>query len=226
MNSQETTDECAPQSGKKGALTDDQGLVLQAKSGHSDAFGELYERHRLKIYRSVFRILRNAQDAEDALQQSFQRAFTNLHRFREDSAFSTWVTRIAINEALMILRRRRVTSPLFETNDGDVNAVSPIDVACDGPTPEQVFAERERRAVVTHAISRLRKSLRTVALLRELQGLSNAETARQLGLTVTAVKARTFHARRHLRKHLEAKYAALHRDPRIALKVRTVRYQS
>jgi RNA polymerase sigma-70 factor, ECF subfamily len=202
LNTQETTHEWAPRRGEKGALTDDHGLVLQAKSGHPDAFGELYERHRSKIYRSVLRILRNAQDAEDALQQSFQRAFTNLYRFRGESAFSTWVTRIAINEALMILRRRRVTTPLFATDDDDVNAVSPIDVACDGATPEQAFAEKERRAVVTHAISRLRKSLRTVALLRELEGLSNAETARRLGLTVTAVKARTFHARRRLQKHL------------------------
>jgi RNA polymerase sigma-70 factor, ECF subfamily len=226
MNSQESTHESALRCGEKGTSTDDQELVLQAKSGHSDAFGELYERHRLKIYRSVFRILRNSQDAEDALQQSFQRAFTGLHRFREDSAFSTWVTRIAINEALMMLRRRRVTTPLFVTNDDAVNAMSPMDVADDGPTPEQAFAAKERRAVVTHAISRLRKSLRIVALLRDLQGLSNAETARQLGLTVTAVKARTFHARRHLRKHLEGKYAARRRDPRIALKVRTVRYQS
>jgi len=111
-------------------------------------------------------------------------------------------------------------------NDGDVNAMSPMDVADDGATPEQAFAEKERRAVVTHAISRLRNSLRIVALLRELQGLSNAETARQLGLTVTAVKARTFHARRHLRKHLEGNYAVRRRDPGIALKVRTVRYQS
>jgi RNA polymerase sigma-70 factor, ECF subfamily len=226
MNSQETIHESALRGGEKGALTGDQELVLQAKSGHSDAFGRLYERHRLKIYRSVFRILRNAQDAEDALQQSFQRAFTNLHRFREDSAFSTWVTRIAINEALMMLRRRRVTTPLFGTNDDDVNPMSPMDVADNGPTPEQAFAEKERRAVVTHAISRLRENLRIVALLRELQGLSNTETARQLGLTVTAVKARTFHARRHLRKHLERKCAVRRRDPRIALEARTVRYQS
>jgi RNA polymerase sigma-70 factor, ECF subfamily len=149
MNGQETTRESALRSGEKGALTDDQDLVLQAKSRHSGAFGELYERHRLKIYRSVFRILRNSQDAEDALQQSFQRAFTSLNRFREDSAFSTWVTRIAINEALMMLRHRRVTTPLLETNDDAVNAMSPIDLADDGPTPEQAFAGKERRAVVT-----------------------------------------------------------------------------
>jgi RNA polymerase sigma-70 factor (ECF subfamily) len=198
MNIQETTREGALARGEKCVLIEDQALVLRAKSGHSCAFGELYEGHQLKIHRSVFCILRNQQDAEDAVQQSFQHAFTNLHRFREDSAFSTWVTRIAINEALMMLRRRRVTIPV-ETNNDDFNATSPVDLADGGPTPEQAFAEKESRTVVIGAISRLRKSLRTVALLRELEGLSNSETARRLGLTVSAVKARTFHARHHLR---------------------------
>jgi len=199
-----TTQEGALRCSEKCVLRDDQALVLRAKSGHSGAFGELYERHRLKIHCSVFRMLRNHQDAEDVVQQSFQRAFTNLHRFREDSAFSTWVTRIAINEALMMLRRRRVTIPV-ETNNGDFNATSPIDLADGGPTPEQAFAEKESRTVVIKAISRLRESLRTVALLRELRGLSNAEIAQRLGLTVAAVKGRVFHARRHLRKHLQGK---------------------
>ena len=185
MNTHETSRESGLIRNGNCALTDEQKLVEQAKSGHSSAFGELYERHQLKIYRSAFRILRNEQDAEDAVQQSFQRAFVNLHRFRGDSAFATWVTRIAINEALMMLRRRRVTTPLFETSNDDVNPTSPIDLPDDRPTPEQAFAEKESRAVVAHAISRLRKNLRTVALLRELQGLSNAETARRLGLTVS-----------------------------------------
>jgi RNA polymerase sigma-70 factor (ECF subfamily) len=217
MNTHETSREGGLIRNGNGGSTDEPKLVVQAKSGHSSAFGELYERHQLKIYRSAFRILRNKQDAEDAVQQSFQHAFVNLHRFRGDSAFATWVTRIAINEALMMLRRRRVTTPLFETNNNDVNPTSPIDLPDDRPTPEQAFAEKESRAVVLHAISRLRKNLRTVALLRELQGLSNAETARRLGLTVTAVKARTFHARRHLREHLEGKSTA----PRIDSQTRS-----
>lgn len=205
MNTHETSRESGLIRNGNGALTDEQKLVVQAKCGDSSAFGELYERHQLKIHRSAFRILRNEQDAEDAVQQSFQRAFVNLHRFRGDCAFATWVTRIAINEALMMVRRRRATTTLFETSNENVNPTSPIDLPDDRPTPEQAFAEKESRAVVAHAISRLRNTLRTVALLRELQGLSNAETARRLGLTVTAVKARTFHARRHLREHLEGK---------------------
>jgi RNA polymerase sigma-70 factor, ECF subfamily len=215
MNVQPTTQESTLTLSGKCVQAGDQALVVQAKSGHASAFGELYQRHQSKIYRSAFRILRHEQDAEDAVQQSFQHAFTNLDRFRRDSAFATWVTRIAINEALMMLRRRRVTTPLFETKSDDVNGPSPIDLADDRPTPEQAFAEKETRAVVAHAVSRLRKKLRSVALLRELRGLSNAETARRLGLTVTAVKARTFHARRHLRKHLERKCTARRCDSQI-----------
>lgn len=211
MNIQEATPltgrrEGPDRSMAQAALADERLLVAQAKSGRSSSFGELYERHRLRVYHTAFRILRNRQDAEDAVQRSFQRAFTNLCRFREDSAFSTWVTRIAINEALMMLRQRRVTTPLFETNNDDVNTTSVLNLADDGPNPEQALAENEDRAAVTNAISRLRESLRSVALLRELQELSNVETARRLGLTVTAVKARTFHARRHLRKYFEGKH--------------------
>jgi hypothetical protein len=86
MNTHETSREGGLIRNGNGASTDEQKLVVQAKSGHSSAFGELYERHQLKIYRSAFRILRNEQDAEDAVQQSFQHAFVNLHRFRGDSA--------------------------------------------------------------------------------------------------------------------------------------------
>src|SRR6266446_5550808 len=187
--------------------TDERRLVTQAKSGSSTAFGELYDRHRLRIYHTAFRILRNRQDAEDAVQRSFQRAFTNLCRFREDSTFSTWVSRIAINDALMLLRQRRANTRLQE-NDDDTEAPSVLDPADKGPTPEQALVETELRATVIRAISRLRKSLRIVVLLRELQGLTSAETARRLGLTVSAVKARTFHARRYLRKYLEPQYRA------------------
>jgi RNA polymerase sigma-70 factor (ECF subfamily) len=182
---------------------DERLLVAQAKAGRTSAFGELYERHRQKIYRTSLRILRNQEDAEDSAQRSFQRAFTNLSRFREDSAFSTWVTRIAINEALMLLRRRRANPQLPEnTSHGDEESPS-FDLRDEGPTPEEILAKNELRAAVTQAISHLRESLRIVVFHRELQGLTSTETARILGLSVAAVKARTFHARRHLRRHIE-----------------------
>jgi RNA polymerase sigma-70 factor, ECF subfamily len=187
-------------------MSDERMLIAQAKSGGSNAFGELYERHRSRIYRFAFGILRNRQDAEDAVQRAFQRAFMNLSRFREDSAFSTWMTRIAINESLMLLRQRRANNPLSKADDGDINAARTLDVVDERPNPEQALAKNEVRAAVTEAVSRLRKSLRTVVLLRELQGLTGAETAQRLGLTVSAIKTRALRARRRLREHLKKEH--------------------
>jgi RNA polymerase sigma-70 factor, ECF subfamily len=187
-------------------LRDETWLVAKAKSGHEDAFGELYERHRLKAYRVVLRILRNHQDAEDAVQKAFQRALVNLERFREDSSFSTWLSRIAINEALMLLRQRRTPEPLRENSADAAPGDGTVEIADGGATPEEILCESERRAALRQAIGRLRKNLRIVVFFRELQGLTSAETARRLGLTVSAVKARTFHARRVLRKHLERRF--------------------
>jgi RNA polymerase sigma-70 factor (ECF subfamily) len=189
-------------------VNDERLLVAKAQSGNVGAFGELYERLRTRIYHTAFRILRNADDAEDAVQRSFQRAFTNLGKFRGESAFSTWMTRIAVNDALMMLRQRRAGVQIVEESSGGEQESSAIALADNGPTPEETLSANEVRDVVTHAISRLRKSLRTVVVLRELQGLTSAETARRLGLTVSAVKARTFHARRHLRRHLEQRLRA------------------
>jgi RNA polymerase sigma factor (sigma-70 family) len=194
-----TLDGLPPAVGRRD-LWDDHWVVAKAKSGHKDAFEELYEHHYLKAYRIALRILRNQQDAEDAVQQAFQRAVVNLERFREDSTFSTWFTRIAINEALMLLRQRRTGEPLREQSlesDGGVEIVD------DGLTPEELFCQNERYAALHRAIGRLRKNLRVVVLLADLQGLTNAETARRLGLTVSAVKGRLFHARKVLRKHFE-----------------------
>jgi RNA polymerase sigma-70 factor, ECF subfamily len=178
-------------------------LVTQSKSGSSIAFGKLYERHWPKTYSTVLRVLRNQQDAEDAVQQSFQHAFSNLTRFREDSSFSTWLTRIAINEALMLLRRRRFSQPLRETSLETESGQGVAEVVDDRPTPEDILCESERRKALLQAVAQLRQNLRIVVHHRDLQGLTTEETAQLLGLTVNAVKARTFHARRFLRKHFE-----------------------
>src|SRR5215470_17997923 len=118
------------------AANNERLLVTKAKSGGSGAFGELYERHRMRVYRTAFRILRNAQDAEDAVQRSFQRAFVNLSRFRGDSAFSTWLTRIAMNEALMMLRQRRSDVRSFEHDTNEDYEFSVSNFLKRGPTPE------------------------------------------------------------------------------------------
>jgi RNA polymerase sigma-70 factor (ECF subfamily) len=184
----------------------DRFLVARAKSGHASAFGTLYERHRTKIYHSALRILRNRQDAEDAVQRSFLRALTNLARFREDSSFSTWVTRIAINEALMLLRQRRSKKELPENGIESTDVASSLELTDGAPTPEQALAQVELQRAVLQGISKLRHSLRVVVLLREVHGLTSAETARRLGLSVAAVKARTFHARRHLKRYFQRSF--------------------
>ena len=187
-------------------LRDERWLVARAKSRHEDAFGELYERHKLKAYCTVLHILRNQQDAEDAVQRAFQRALVNLERFREDSTFSTWLTRIAINEALMLLRQRRMPGRLHEDSVDAAQDDGGVEIADGEPSPEEILCERERRAALHQAIGRLRKNLRVIVLHRELKGLTSVETARLLGLTVVAVKARLFHGRRLLRKHLERSF--------------------
>jgi len=190
------------------APVDEYRLIAEAMTGCSGAFGELYKRHRSKIYQTVLRILRNKQDAEDVAQRSFQRAFTNLASFRGKSTFSTCLTRVAINEALMLLRQRRTNPRLFEGGSDDDYECSVNGLADVGPTPEEVLATKELRAALNQAISGLRKGLRIVVILRELQGLTSAETAQRLGLSVAAVKGRVFHARRYLRRHLEDKFRA------------------
>jgi RNA polymerase sigma factor (sigma-70 family) len=187
-------------------IRDEHSLVARAKSGHDDAFAELYKRHQRKAYCTAFRILRNQQDAEDAVQRAFQRVLVDLQKFREASAFSTWLTRIVINEALMLLRQRRTREPIHENRVDAAQSDGGVEIADGRSTPEEIFSESERTAALLQAIRRLRKNLRVVVLHRELQGLTSAETARRLGLTVSAVKGRTFHARRLLRKHLERNF--------------------
>lgn len=203
-NSFETTGEAASREER----FDERLLVAQAKAGCSNAFSELHERHRAKILRTAFRILRNKEDAEDAAQRSFQRAFTSLTRFRGDSTFSTWLTRIAINEALMILRHRRADQRLFESETNDDFQSPVLRLADKSLTPYETLVENELRTAVTQAISHLRKNLRTVVLLREFRGLTCAEIASSLGVSVAAVKSRIFHARRRLRCHLKRKLRA------------------
>ena len=197
----------------KATADNEHKLIAETKLGRSEAFGKLYERHRPRIYQTALRILRNEQDAEDAAQRSFQRAFTNLKRFRGDSAFSTWLTRIAINEALMLLRQRRSKTRLFEP-DGDHDhgydyESSVANLADKRPTPEEIHAENELRRALIQAVSQLRKNLRSV-VLPQLQGLTLKETARHLGLSVMAVKGRVFYAKRCLRQQLERGLQAPH----------------
>lgn len=176
-------------------------LLAAAKSGQQAAFGELYARHSKKVYRSTLRIVRNHEDAEDASQECFLNAFVHLRSFDGRSSFSTWLTRIAINSALMKLRKDRacLEIPMDEPIKAseDFAPYGPVDPY---PTPEERFAQQERGCIVAGAINNLRPRLRQVIEIRRLQEFSTKETAQILGISISAAKSRLFHARAALRK--------------------------
>jgi RNA polymerase sigma-70 factor, ECF subfamily len=178
-------------------------LVTAAKAGDYDAFEQLVNRYEHKIYRLGLNITGNPEDAEDVLQEAFLKAFENLPRFREDSRFYTWIVRIAVNQALMKLRKRRsdksvsLDDPIEESGE-----VIPRDFADWKPNPEQLMGRSETREILERAVQALPPSFRTVFMLRDVEGLSTEETADVLGLTISAVKARLFRARLRLREEL------------------------
>jgi RNA polymerase sigma-70 factor (ECF subfamily) len=183
---------------------EDAALVAVAKTGDARAFELLVQRHEGKIFSLAQRMTRNREDAEDVVQQSFQKAFIHLKKFEGDSLFSTWLTRIAINEALMLLRKRRGTRevPIVEATAEDETAL-PLDIPDVGPNPEDSCLQREQERILTAAVNELTPGMRQAIELRELGGLSTGETAQAMGLSVGAVKARVFHGRRKLRRTLK-----------------------
>ncbi len=147
------------------------------------------------------RILRNREDAEDAVQQAFKHAFVHLDSFQGDSRFSTWITRIAINEALQLVRKRRPghTSLEASTPEGTAKTIEIEDAAA---TPEETVNERELHGILNQAIGELRPIFRKVVQLYEIDELSSEKTARRMGLSNSTVKARALRARRLLRRKL------------------------
>jgi RNA polymerase sigma-70 factor (ECF subfamily) len=178
-------------------------LIAAAKTGTRAHFGELCERHGKKVFRVIHRIMRNREDAEDALQDCLLNAFVHVKDFDERSQFATWLTRIAINAALMKLRksRRAREVPIDEPNSSS-EPVAQREFRHDAPNPEESCSLRERKRIVKSAISGLRPRARRVVELHQLQEHSLRETAQILGISTAAVKARMFHARVALHRML------------------------
>ena len=179
-------------------------LVAAAKKGDRKAFEILVERHERKVFLVARRITRTREDAEDVVQQSFLKAFIHLKNFEGQSLFATWLTRIAINEALMILRRKRGSHEVAireSTTDGEI--AFPLDIPDLRPNPEDSCLQREQNRIVSAAVSQLAPGMRKAVEMRELREFSTRETARALGLSVGAVKVRVFHARRKLHTTLK-----------------------
>jgi RNA polymerase sigma-70 factor (ECF subfamily) len=178
-------------------------LVLAARNGDPHAFEILVVRYQRRILAVARRFTRNREDAEDIAQQSFQKAFIHLHKFEGKSCFSTWLTRIAINEALMLLRRGR---GLREVSINDLSRNEETAVGLEMPDsragPESAFLQNERNRNLSEAMDELTPGIRTAIELRELRELSTKEAARVMGLPVGTVKSRVFQGRKKLHEVL------------------------
>src|ERR1700730_18658144 len=182
----------------------DLALVAAAKNGNTKAFEILVERHEQRIFFVARRITRTREDAEDVVQQSFQKAFTHLGKFEGRSAFSTWLTRIAITEALMFLRRSRgLREVLIDDLDGNEETTTPLELPDSSPDPEAVYSQRERAEMLSLAIDELPYGTRRAIQLLGLDERSSEETARIMGISISALKGRMFHGRRKLRETLK-----------------------
>jgi RNA polymerase sigma-70 factor, ECF subfamily len=184
-------------------VSDELALVEAARAGDVGAFEELVRRYDRNIFRIAQHITQNREDAEDVVQDAFFKAYSNLTQFQGQSKFYTWLVRIAVNEALMKLRRRRPerTVSLDEDVKTEDDTV-PREVADWSPNPEQQYTQAELREILDRTIHGLPASFRTVFVLRDVEGLSTEETAEALDLSIPAVKSRLLRARLQLRSRL------------------------
>jgi RNA polymerase sigma-70 factor, ECF subfamily len=180
------------------SLLPDEAIVAQVLAGQVAMFEVLMRRHNERIYRAALAILRNAGEAEDVMQQAYVNAYTNLRQFDQRASFATWITRIAVNEAIARARRRGRYQP-FDDDDGRLDSVVPAPMTGD---PEREAFAHEMRGFLENAIDALSDGLREVFMLREVQGLTTTETALSLGISEDAVKTRLSRSRAALRRHL------------------------
>src|SRR5690348_4665585 len=188
---------------QEAGVFDESAFVAKARQGDLTAFNELVNRYSRKIFRLAKHITQNDEDAEDVLQETFLKAFEHLGDFQGQSKFYTWIVRIAVNESLMKLRKRKSdrTVPLDEPVDtGEDQVVREIAVWEDNP--EQKYSREEMANILEEAVDTLRPAFRTVFVLRDIEELSTEETAEALGISVPAVKSRLLRARLKLRDKL------------------------
>jgi RNA polymerase sigma-70 factor, ECF subfamily len=182
------------------AKTADQELVEQSKQGDEEAMTKLIRRHYAASLRVARSILRNESDSEDAVQTAYSRAFRQLHTFREEARFSTWITSIVVNQSLLHLRQQRRAALL--SLDEAIQKEIPLYLTSREPSPEQSTAHHEISAVISRALAKLPNNLRLPYVLHAVSGLPVAEVANKLGLSVSATKSRIFRARCTLQSRL------------------------
>jgi len=178
------------------------------RHGDRRAFARLLDDYSGPLYRLALKMLGNASDAEDALQNTFLKAFQHVDKFEGRSSLSTWLYRIASNEALMLLRKRRPETtfsdiPLDDEDDQNIDPIQITDWCC---LPEEELLSSEGRTALDRAVEHLPETLRIVFVLRDIEDLSILETSQVLGLSETAVKTRLLRARLRLREELSSYY--------------------
>lgn len=182
---------------------DETALVERTREGDAKAFAALVRRYEGKIFRLAQNITQNREDAEDVLQETFLKAYEHLDQFQGNSKFYTWIVRIAVNQALMKLRKRKAdkTVSMDETIDTGEDTVA-REIAAWDENPEQRYSREEVGAILTSAIDSLAAPYRAVFVLRDMEELSTEETAEALDLSIPAVKSRLLRARLQLRDKL------------------------
>jgi RNA polymerase sigma-70 factor, ECF subfamily len=189
---------------RRAMARDEYAFLAAAKRGDSAAFEILCKQSASTVFHVARRMMRSNEDAEDVVQESFQLAFIHLKSFKGDSRFSTWLSRIAINAALMKLRKKhRLWDVSLDEPAETEQPSSRLDVEDQGLNPEQLYAQKERQRILSEALDELTPGMRKAIQLRELDERSTEETARIMGISVGAVKARVFHGRRKLRERLK-----------------------
>ena len=184
-------------------IADEAILVAQSREGDRIAFGELVRRYQGKIFRLAQHVTQNREDAEDVLQETFLKAYEHLDQFKGDSKFYTWIVRIAVNQALMKLRRRKTDKSVSLDEQIDTGEDTMLrEIAAWDEDPEQRFSREELATILDSAVDGLEPIYRSVFILRDVEDLSTEETAKALDLSVPAVKSRLLRARLQLREKL------------------------
>ena len=191
-------------------------LVERARAGDFDAFEQLVGRHERRLYALAWHVTRNHHDAQDTVQNALMAAVEHLEAFREDASFKTWITRITVNQALKLLRRRRGRRLADPAEDEDGAGILPPQFIADWrDDPQAALDRRELRQVLEEGIEQLPEGQRLVFVLRDIEDLSVAETAETLGISAANVKVRLLRARLALREHLTRRFGdeATRREP-------------
>ncbi len=195
----------AKKADRPSAVDDDLPIVDRVLAGDAQAFEEIVRRHQQRVYRTALSVTSNQEDAEEAVQETFLNAYQHLGQFQREARFTTWLTRIAINEGLQVLRKRKNVESLDEPVVTDAEMM-PRQIEDWHDNPEKLYAKQEIRRFVEEAIRCLPSAYRVAFVLRDVEELSNEEAAVALGLSVPALKSRVLRARLMMRELLAKRF--------------------